>query len=233
MFEEQQEAPFDLIVLGGYMRLVREPLIKAYRDKIINVHPADLAILDYILHRQSDFSAETRHMILNLAHNAGIDVTGSPMTRSCPVEADRRFVGEDAVYDAIKAGRLSTRSSVIMVDEYIDPSTGKSKADHGEILTQGADTYVDSGFLALSPQDRLQDLRSYVDGTKDTQGHQARQKERSDWPALTTALRLIADGRLALGTEKRFFGEWRNVYLKDDQGQWKPLPYEGLQVGER
>jgi folate-dependent phosphoribosylglycinamide formyltransferase PurN len=34
----------DLIALAGYMSIVTDPLLNRYKDKIINVHPADLAI---------------------------------------------------------------------------------------------------------------------------------------------------------------------------------------------
>lgn len=36
----------DLIFLAGYMRLLHSPLLEAYKYKILNVHPADLTILD-------------------------------------------------------------------------------------------------------------------------------------------------------------------------------------------
>jgi phosphoribosylglycinamide formyltransferase 1 len=166
----------DLIVLGGYMRIVSEILLKAFPDKIINVHPADLGIL---------------------------------------VEGDREYIGEDAVYDAVRAGLPKTKSSVIMVDR---------GTDHGEILTQGQYIYVDSNFFRTHGRSE-RSYREYVDGTDGRKGHQERQKEHSDWPALTTALKRISEGRLALGTEKRFFNEWRAVYLDG-----KALPYTGLQV---
>jgi len=36
----------DLIFLAGYMRLVQTPLLNTYKNKIINVHPADLTVKD-------------------------------------------------------------------------------------------------------------------------------------------------------------------------------------------
>ncbi len=44
-FEQQEGYGIDLIVLGGYMRLMMDPLLSAFEDKIINVHPADLSDL--------------------------------------------------------------------------------------------------------------------------------------------------------------------------------------------
>jgi len=172
--EKLQRAPFDLIVLGGYMRLVGEPLLRAYPDKIINVHPADLSLLTQ--------------------------------------KFERKYVGEDAVYDAIKAGEERTKSSVIMVDGGID---------HGEILTQGPLVDVREDFLRMGEAEQKYCLREVADA------HQSKQKEKSDWPALTLALKLIAEGRIALGTEKSFLNEWRKVYVDG-----KAAHYNGVGVIE-
>lgn len=88
-FEQQSGIGIDLIVLGGYMRFVKDPLLSAFRDRIMNVHPSYL-----------------------------------PYDPRSPNK--RRFTGADAVYDAIKAGQVRTKSSVILVDD---------QEDHGEILT--------------------------------------------------------------------------------------------------
>jgi hypothetical protein len=65
-------------------------------------------------------------------------------------------------------------------------------------------------------------IRNYADS------HQQFQKVRSDWPALTTALRFISEGDFALGTEKKHFNEWRAVHIYD-----KELPYNGLEIISR
>ena len=36
----------DLIALAGYMRIISKPLVEAFEDRIVNVHPADLSITD-------------------------------------------------------------------------------------------------------------------------------------------------------------------------------------------
>ena len=167
-FEKNQGKCIDLIVLGGYMRLIKEPLLSEYKDKIINVHPADLAILD--------------------------------------ANHQRKYVGEDAVYDAIKAGMHVTKSSVIMVDKLVD---------HGEILVQGPEVRVWEEYLKGSFAEKAECLREYADA------HQNFQKVRSDWPALTTALKLISEGKLALGKDNAFFNEWRMVYLAGEHLEYK------------
>ncbi len=167
-FEKTQGVTIDLIVLGGYMRLVQKPMLDAYKDRIINVHPADLSILD--------------------KNNA------------------RKYTGDDAVEKCIRAREKSTKSSVIIVDGGVD---------HGEILVQGP-TLENNYYLHKAVT-----VKGYA------AEQQLAQKRISDWPALTTALEMIAGGRLALGTEKEFFNEWRRVYLDGS-----PLGYEGYQLSE-
>ncbi len=36
----------DIVMLSGFMLIVREPLLSAYKHRILNVHPADLTIMD-------------------------------------------------------------------------------------------------------------------------------------------------------------------------------------------
>ena len=174
-FEEEIGKPIDLIVLGGYMRFVMDPLLSHYKDKMINVHPSRLP--------------------------------------SWGENNERYYIGGDAVYDAIKDDQASTRSSVIMVDE---------GEDHGEILTQGPSVGVWGEFGHGTKAEKEECLREYADA------HQSFQKVRSDWPALTTALKLIAEGRLALGNLKFFHNEWRRVFVDGE-----PMGYEGFQVGGR
>ncbi len=177
-YEESLGYSFDLIVLGGYMRLINAPLLEAYKDRIINVHPADLGILVV--------DSENAEKYI------------------------RKYIGDKAVYNALKAGEEVVRSSVIMVDE---------GEDHGEILTQGPELEVWHEFLEGTDAERQECIDEYADG------FQSFLKVRSDWSALTNALEKIANGRIALGTENIHHNEWRGVYIDD-----KLMLYEGFQV---
>ena len=150
-WEDENDREIDLIVLGGYMRFIMDPLLEAYADRFVNVHPSD----------------------------------GS-------------FVGEDAVYDAIRAGQKTTRSSVLMVDESVD---------NAEQLVLGEQVGTWVSYACSDPGLKERFLRRYTDL------HQDLQKEHSDWPALTAALRFIRDGRLALGTERTRNDGKRDVYF--------------------
>jgi len=128
------------------------------------------------------------------------------------VTALRKYIGEDAVYDALfkKGNEYSTRSSVIIVDEGID---------HGEILTMGSKVKAKFDTKGLTIPSKAKWERKQADL------HQEKQKERSDWPALTGALELIAECQIGLGSKKEWFNEWRAVYV----GSVK-MPYEGFEV---
>ena len=172
VFEEVHGITIDMVVLGGYMRLVKEPILSAYKDKMINVHPADLTILN--------------------------------------PDNTRKYIGDDAVYDAIRANEISTRSSVILVD---------GGTDDGEILTMGGDLRIWRDFISGTDPKDEQTFKEYA------KYHQGIQKERSDWPALTTALEMISQGRIALGNVKVHNNKWRQVYVDR-----KVVGYGGFQV---
>jgi len=122
----------DIIFLAGYMRLIGQSLLKAYPNRILNVHPADLTLTDD--------------------------------------QGKRKYVGMDAIADALKQGETSTRSSVILVDEGID--TGK--------------------IVALGPS------VPYTGGWPVTEEaiakHRDKHKRLSDWVVSVEALNQIAEG---------------------------------------
>ena len=60
---EMREAGAEYIVMAGYMRMVRDPLLDAYPDRVLNLHPALLP------------SFKGAHAIQD-AFDAGVKVTG-------------------------------------------------------------------------------------------------------------------------------------------------------------
>jgi folate-dependent phosphoribosylglycinamide formyltransferase PurN len=40
IFEHLERARVDVVVLAGFMRILKEPVISAYADRIVNVHPS-------------------------------------------------------------------------------------------------------------------------------------------------------------------------------------------------
>jgi len=122
----------DIIFLAGYMRLIRQPLLKAYPNRILNVHPADLTLTDD--------------------------------------QGNRKYVGMDAIADALKQGETSTRSTVIIVDEGIDT---------GKIVALGPSVPYTGGWPVT--EEALSE-------------HRDKHKRLSDWVVSVEALNLIAEG---------------------------------------
>lgn len=91
----------------------------------------------------------------------------------CRKDGSRPYIGIDAVAKALREGEKATRSSVILVN---------GEMDGGLVLVSGPWVDVEPDFVL---------------NKKSIAKQQKRQKEKSDWPALTTAVRLIAEGRLS------------------------------------
>ena len=68
----EPHAPVDLIVLAGYMRLVKAPLLEAFSNQIITVHPADLTEErkytghDAVYQALSDGNTRTRSTVIQV-----------------------------------------------------------------------------------------------------------------------------------------------------------------------
>ena len=161
----------DLIPLGGFMLLLSEPVLSYYKDKIINVHPADLA--------------------------------------ACNPDGRRRYTGDRAVLNVVKDMLTSTKSSIHVVIPEVDG--GDIIAQKGMAISypQGTDAWTE------------QDWNMFAGRIQDDQ------KKWCDWPAYVAALRMIADGRFALGREKNTSTGLRTVFLDG-----VPLPYGGHQLTE-
>jgi folate-dependent phosphoribosylglycinamide formyltransferase PurN len=131
----------DVIALGGYMSFLT---LKTG----INVHPADLSIVDQ-------------------SHK-------------------RVFVGDDAVKDAIAAGRKELRSSTLWIDRGVDsgPLLMVSEALKVNLPAPIEEIVEDSARLR-----RAADL------------HQERLKERGDWVIFPLTLELMASGRLGINEQ--------------------------------
>lgn len=161
-FEENGGIVFDFAVLAGYMRIVKDPLLARFLRRMINVHPAYLAILN--------------------------------------PDGTRKYVGENAVYDALAAGETRTRSSIILVEPSPPP-------DKGAVLVSGHWLEYGEGYPIT--QDKAD-------------AHQKKQKAASDWPALRFALKAISNGEFGLHRRK-FHHDGNPVVVY----RGEEMPYEG------
>jgi len=135
----------DVIALGGYMSYLT-------LRRCINVHPADLSILN--------------------------------------AKGKRKYVGDNAVVDAIIAGEKLLRSSTIWTDRGLDTGPLLMVSDPVKVqLPEPLESLV-------ADRDKL--LRV-------AEEHQNKLKEIGDWKIFPITIEMIARGRFALDEEERVY----------------------------
>jgi folate-dependent phosphoribosylglycinamide formyltransferase PurN len=135
----------DVIALGGYMSYLT-------LHRCINVHPADLSILN--------------------------------------AKGKRKYVGDNAVVDAIIAGEKLLRSSTIWTDRGLDTGPLLMVSDPVKVqLPEPLESLV-------ADRDKL--LRV-------AEEHQNKLKEIGDWKVFPITIEMIARGRFALDEEERVY----------------------------
>ena len=131
----------DVVALGGYMSYIT-------LGRCVNVHPADLSLLD--------------------SHG------------------NRKYVGDQAVHDAIYAGERVLRSSTLWTDDGVDT---------GPLLMVS-----DPVTVALpEPLETLMKDRGRFDRIADH--HQEQLKESGDWKIFPRTIELIARGRFSFDSQ--------------------------------
>ncbi len=186
----------DLICLSGFTgpgSIIVEPLLSAYADRILNVHPADLAILA---------SKEPSHHGVRRLY-AGSLSPDQVIPLVAENNLERKYKGEDAVYDAVISGEKYTRSSVHIAREDFD---------EGPLLVQSKKFAVKREWVENKIEQRnFRAVRQYADELQETM------KWEGDGPAYLKALELVSQGKIAV--------QGNTVFLDGN-----PLPYSGLRL---
>jgi folate-dependent phosphoribosylglycinamide formyltransferase PurN len=197
----------DIIGLSGYMQYVKEPLIGAYKNKIFNVHPADLCILANERFYQPLITVNPLPYNGNVKHfDASGDLPAVVKEYAERNKLVRRFIGNRAVRDAIVAGETSTRSTVHIVTD-----VAEAGEDAGPIAAQS------KKFEIHRPaKGSVIEYKNFL---------QTEMKCVGDGPAFWKTLELTAQKRLAIGDDNI------TIYLYDkDAGIWNALPYCGVRL---
>ncbi len=161
----------DVLMLSGFMNIVREPLLSEFKNRILNVHPADLT----------------------LKENGKI-----------------KYVGKNAVMDAVLAGEPYTRSSVHLVTKNVDCGPLVAVSKKFSVDKERVREMVDRG--------GKKGLKRYVELLQD------KMKWEGDGPAFLKALELYADGKLAVKRGKAFIkenGKWKHGFFDLETGAVK------------
>lgn len=187
----------DVICLSGFTgpgSIIVEPLLTEYADRTLNVHPADLAVL--ASKEDADFNVERLY-----AGNLSTDQANMLVADN---NLERRYKGEDAVYDAVISGEEYTRSSVHIA---------RKEFDEGPLLVQSKKFPVKKDWVRRrAHQKNFRSIRKYADELQETM------KWEGDGPAYLKALELISQGKIAI--------EGNSVSVEGEV-----LPYGGLGLG--
>jgi folate-dependent phosphoribosylglycinamide formyltransferase PurN len=124
-----------------------------------------------------------------------INVHPADLSITAP-DGRRKYVGDDAVKDAIAAGETSLRASTLWTDEGVDSGPLLMVSDALPVtLTEPLDSIV---------QDPER-LRQVADA------HQERLKETGDWKIFPKTIEMIARGRFGLDPDMRVYVDGRPV----------------------
>jgi len=186
----------DFVCLSGFTgpgSIIVEPFLTEFADRILNVHPADLAILSS---KKSTERGVNRLYAGNLSSEQVLLIMAEN-------NLERRYKGEDAVYDAVISGEEYTRSSVHIARE---------EFDEGPLLVQSKKFPVKKEWVERKILQRnFRAIRKYADRLQETM------KWEGDGPAYLKALALVSEGNLAV--------ERNTIALEG-----RELPYGGLQL---
>jgi folate-dependent phosphoribosylglycinamide formyltransferase PurN len=183
----------DLVCLSGFTgpgSIIVDPFLTEYENRILNVHPADLSILA----PQDDLTGPRKLYVGGLLpeHVAALVAENA---------LERRYKGEDAVYDAVVSGESYTRSSVHIASRDFD---------EGPLLVQSRQFPVRTEWVQRKIQQRnFRAIRRYADELQETM------KVEGDGPAYLKTLELVSLGNVAV--------EGNTIFLNGDK-----LPYRGL-----
>lgn len=197
VLEDLQPYKPDLVCLSGFTgpgSIVVEPLLTEYADRILNVHPADLAIL---ASKQGAEFGVRRLYAGNLRPEQVAILTAEN-------NLERRYKGEDAVYDAVVSAEHYTRSSVHIA---------RKEFDEGPIIVQSKKFPVPRKWVDRKIGQRdFRAIRKYADEL------QEKMKWEGDGPAFLKTLELASLGKVEI--------EGNTVYLEGEA-----FPYRGLGLG--
>lgn len=127
--------------------------------------------------------------------NRCVNVHPADLSITLP-DGRRKYVGDDAVKDAVSAGETTLRSSTLWTDEGVDTGPLLMVSDALPVtLPESLDTLIND----------TEKLRQVADE------HQERLKKAGDWKIFPRTIEMIAGGRFALDDEHRVYADGRPV----------------------
>ena len=159
VLSELQKFNPDILMLSGFMKIITEPLLSAFENRILNVHPADLsileggkpkftggsAVLDALLAGENEIRASV-HLVTK-----AVDC-GPVIALSKPVKVDAQFLGQ-IKDDEKKLKEYSASLQEELKREGDDPALLKALEliAEGKVAVQGGKVFIEGkeGFFDL------------------------------------------------------------------------------------
>jgi len=168
--------PVDVLILGGYSRILHQPLLRAFPTNTLNVHPGDLSHRNKLQERLlKGLDAVLKALILGLAStrstihyvSAGVD-EGEIVLISQELEFQKR----ETIQEALK--HFQVPEPELVSYEELERHIKERKKQAPELYRQ---------------------LKNYC------QEHQALQKKECDWPSYLKVVNSMAQGEIRWATE--------------------------------
>jgi folate-dependent phosphoribosylglycinamide formyltransferase PurN len=173
----------DIIGLSGFLykySLIANPFLRVYKNRILNVHPADLAII---------YKAQEGKHPLDIGRDKLVkrnEVNSLPDSVKTLIKSGWRriYTGDDAVNMAVLFGEKEICSSIHSVTE---------DCDAGPILVQSKREVVDREYVEkMLKRNAFDRIATYAHDL------QEKMKTECDGPAFCKALELLAKGNIGI-----------------------------------
>jgi len=186
-----QSAMPDFLVLAGYMRILGPTLLEEFKDRVINVHPGDLAWQD--------------------PHGVRILRGSKAVLRALACAVSTTYSCVHLVSQEVDAGEILVRSKPCPVEWDRYPGL------RNKLLKEWGETNL----AKIREARLLEYLRGLKTGRPElykdlktlARDHQNKQKQVCDWPALLKAINLLAAGAIELSSQT-----WEDGSRKIKQG---------------
>lgn len=183
---EMQNQNIDLVLLGGYMRLLRKPFMHKFEGRMLNVHPGDLNI--------DDITGE-RLLIGSQAVLKAL-IMGHQGTRSCIHVVTHKMDGGPIV--ATSELVPFAKIMIQIREQLLLPLLDRINFTRNEL------NQISAAALEKLPDQLKKDFPvAMKEILKHCREHQEKQKQLADWPTYTATVRSIAKGEIKLPNTKQ------------------------------
>tara|TARA_Y100000589_G_scaffold57403_2_gene47734 strand:- start:4789 stop:5634 length:846 start_codon:yes stop_codon:yes gene_type:complete len=180
---ETQNETIDLVLLGGYMRLLREPFLKRFAGRMLNVHPGDLSQTDQNGKRLLIGSRAVLKALL-LGHQgsrSSIHMVTHEMDAGPILEISREV--------PFSAKTKQARQELLLIIK------DRMQLNEQQIINMNAEKLEE--FLSILKTKFPSEMKRVFIHCKE---HQNTQKQLADWPSYTKVVKAIARGKSRLPT---------------------------------